>query len=174
MKKEIWKNIKNYEGLYQVSNIGRIKSFKRNESIMQPNDNGKGYLQVGLSKNGKRSYFKIHRLVAEAFIPNPYSKPEVNHIDGNKQNNTVENLEWCTTKENCQHRQKTGLGNIEAATKAKYKIVLKYDLKTGKILEEFESAKAAALSLGSNRSDNIARVCRGERNSFKGFGFKYK
>lgn len=174
MKKEIWKDIKGYEGLYQVSNIGRIKSFKRNESIMQPNDNGKGYLQVGLTKNGKRSYFKIHRLVAEVFIPNPDNKPEVNHIDGNKKNNTVENLEWCTTKENCQHRQKTGLGNIEAATKAKYKSVLKYDLKTGKILEEFESAKAAALSLQSNKSDNVARVCRGERNSFKGFGFKYK
>lgn len=97
---EIWKDIKSYEGLYRVSNKGRISNFKR---ILTPTDNGKGYLIIGLCKDGKRNNFYIHRLVAEAFIDNPENKPVVNHKDYNRANNNVNNLEWITQKDNINH-----------------------------------------------------------------------
>lgn len=183
---EEWKDIKDFEGLYKISNKGRIKALERKvigkfnsvrtikEQYLTPTDNGRGYMVVALYKNGKRYFKKVHRLVAEAFIPNPENKSEVNHIDGNKKNNYVENLEWVTTKENCRHRQDNNLGNIEAATIAKYKPVIKYDLNTGEELEEFPSAKSAAEAAGSNRSESVARVARGEKKSYKGYGYKYK
>ena len=94
---EIFKDIKGYEGLYQISNIGTIKSAR---GFLTPTDNGNGYLIVGLSKGGKRKNFYIHRLVAEAFIDNPNNKTVVNHKDYNKKNNNANNLEWLTQKEN--------------------------------------------------------------------------
>ncbi len=118
---EIWKDINEYEGLYQVSNFGRVKSLTReckhplggtrkvNERIMKPEKGKWGYLRVHLNKNGKGERHLIHRLVVRAFIPNPGNKPEVNHINGNKQNNHVDNLEWCTSKENIQHAIRLGL-----------------------------------------------------------------
>lgn len=103
--KEIWKDVVGYEGLYQISSFGRLKHFStRFGWNILKNTNKKGwYFNVVLrSKNGNRSV-KLHRLVAEAFIPNPENKREINHIDLNKQNNRVENLEWCSHKENIQH-----------------------------------------------------------------------
>lgn len=115
MKKEIWKDIKGYEDLYEVSNLGRVKSLEK--EIW----NGKGYYikkeyykkitfcapvpygQLNLNKNGKQKMHYIHRLVAQAFIPNPENKKEVNHKDGNKSNNLSENLEWVTRLENIEH-----------------------------------------------------------------------
>lgn len=112
--KEVWKDVKGYEGLYQVSSLGRVKSVRRYEytrwyggelkSIRQGR-----YLRTSLCKNGKLKTHNIHRLVAEAFIPNPKNKPEVNHIDGNKENNNVNNLEWVTRKENAIHAYNMGL-----------------------------------------------------------------
>lgn len=103
MDKEIWKDIKGYENLYQISNLGRVKSLpkyhKKNESIMKYTLRS-GYRTLVLRKNSKRKSKQIHRLVAEAFIPNPDNKYIVNHKDYNRQNNNVENLEWCTQKEN--------------------------------------------------------------------------
>lgn len=96
--KEIWKDIKGYEGLYQVSNLGNVKSLKTNKNLYYSNSNN-GYLRVGLFKN-KRKMFSIHRLVAENFIPNPNEYLVVNHKDFNQKNNKVDNLEWCTSKEN--------------------------------------------------------------------------
>lgn len=185
MKKEIWKDIKGFKNLYQISSFGRLKSLKRTvkgknnsirtikEKIITPTNNGKGYLVAALYKNGKRYFVKIHRLVAEAFIPNPKNKKEVNHKDGIKKHNYPSNLEWSTTKENCQHRQKTGLGNIKAATIAKYKPVIKYDLQTNNILSKYKSAKEASIKNGGYKSEQVACVCRGERKSYHGFGFKY-
>lgn len=104
--KEIWKDIKGYEGLYQVSNIGRVRIIvSRRRStvghIMKPWLK-RGYLKVGLVKDGVQHNHFIHRLVAETFIPNPLNKPQVNHIDEVKTNCSVENLEWVTNKENCE------------------------------------------------------------------------
>lgn len=113
MKNEIWKDVPNYEGLYQVSNYGRLKSLEKSvkfysgyakkkcerkypERIICKNHIANGYLQLELYKNGKAKKIKMHRLVAETFIPNPNNYPCVNHKDENKLNNCVDNLEWCT------------------------------------------------------------------------------
>jgi len=124
---EIWKDIFNYEGLYQVSNYGRVKSLartiiekcgKNNRSVkgrilklwdMKTRKTGKPYKSVSLSKNGKAAKFTVHRLVAEAFIENKENKPFINHKDGVKHNNKTSNLEWCTNIENIQHAIKTGI-----------------------------------------------------------------
>ena len=105
---EEWRDIKGYEGLYQVSNLGRVKSFKDNngncrEKILNYKPKKDGYIQVKLFKNGTYRIFKVHRLVAESFIPNPDNYPIINHKDENKTNNTVSNLEWCTQKYNINY-----------------------------------------------------------------------
>ena len=101
---EEWKSIKDYEGLYEVSNMGRVKSLNyRNSGIekkLKLNKSKQGYLRITLNKNGDRKTFQVHRLVAEAFIPNIDNKPEIDHIDTNKENNCVYNLRWVTGKEN--------------------------------------------------------------------------
>ncbi|KKN59958.1 hypothetical protein LCGC14_0537080 [marine sediment metagenome] len=116
---EIWKDIKGYEGHYQISNIGRIKSLKRGKNrILKTPPNSKGYLLVGLTKNGITETKRIQRLVAICFIPNPYNKPEVNHKNGIKIDNRTENLEWATRQENVIHAVKNGLSHA----KINYKI----------------------------------------------------
>lgn len=100
---ELWKDIEGYEGLYQVSNLGRVKSLKKGK-ILKQHDNGKGYMQVGLWKNNKGKCYYVHRLVSEAFVDNPENKPQINHKDKNKTNNCVYNLEWVTCKENQHHK----------------------------------------------------------------------
>ena len=121
MEKEIWKDIEGYVGLYQVSNLGRVRSLDRTivykegkkhfykGQILKQCRNKKGYLRVPLSTNDMRKTVIVHRLVATAFIPNPLSLPQVNHKDGNKANNSALNLEWVTGSENTQHAVKFGL-----------------------------------------------------------------
>lgn len=108
--KEIWKDVIGYEGLYQVSNLGNVMSLRSYggncQRLMSPVGNGTGYLMVGLSKNKKQKHFLIHRLVAEAFIHNPENLDFVNHKDENKENNIVENLEWCTKPYNSEYSLK--------------------------------------------------------------------
>ena len=105
---EIWKDIKGYEGEYLVSNTGKVKSIKKRfgtlnqETILKPATIWTGYLRVGLVKDKKPKSIFVHRLVAQAFIPNPENKPIINHINGDRTDNRVENLEWCTQKENCK------------------------------------------------------------------------
>ena len=100
---EIWKDIVGYEGLYQVSNFGRVKNVNKN-IIKKPTELSKGYLRIGLNKHGKAKKIYSHRLVAQAFIPNPNNLPCVNHKDCNPKNNCVDNLEWCTHKENNSYK----------------------------------------------------------------------
>jgi hypothetical protein len=107
---EIWKPISEYEGLYWVSNEGRVRSIRK---ILKPCNVAGGYLNVVLCVNNNKSRPRIHRLVAKAFIPNLNNKPDINHIDGNKLNNNVSNLEWCTKSENALHAYKTGLFNSQ-------------------------------------------------------------
>lgn len=114
---EEWRDIGGYEGLYQISNYGRVKSFARGTVIVRiPAISGDGYLYISTSKNGVHKNLKIHRLVAQAFVPNPEALPCVNHIDGNKLNNLPANLEWCTVAENNRHAIAAGL-NVRANRK---------------------------------------------------------
>lgn len=109
---EIWKDIKGYEGDYQISNLGRVKTLKKQvgrketEKIMTPTTTYQGYSRIVLRKNGKVRMFAVHRLVAEAFIPKVEGKPIVDHINGDRKDNKVENLRWCTFRENAQNTRK--------------------------------------------------------------------
>ena len=113
---EIWKDIQGYEGFYQISNFGRVKSLggicgtcKRKEKIRALHHTKDGYVKVRLLRNSNDKTYRVHRLVAEAFIPNPNGYDTVNHIDGNKDNNCVDNLEWCDRNKQMQHAYKLGL-----------------------------------------------------------------
>ena len=136
MPNEIWKDIKGYEGKYQISNLGNVKSVYRKvnhryrgkektrtiyEKILKKAVNRFGYEYVCLTDKSKGKKLKVHRLVAEAFIPNPLNKKTVNHIDGNKSNNCVDNLEWSTYLENQHHAIETGLWKPEFLRKPKRK-----------------------------------------------------
>lgn len=97
-----WKLIEGFDGIYSVSNYGEVRN-NRTGKLMKPSKNEKGYLHINLTKNGKRKAMRINRLVAQVFIPNPENKPQVNHIDFNRENNCVNNLEWVTAQENTQY-----------------------------------------------------------------------
>lgn len=105
---EIWKDIPGYEGLYQASNIGRIKNYNR-DSLLTPNENAKGYYHVTLHIDGKPKTFKWHRIIAIAFLQRHHSKPQINHKNGIKTDNRVENLEWCDHSYNQRHAYDKGL-----------------------------------------------------------------
>lgn len=172
MAKEIWKDIKDYEGLYQVSNLGNVKSLKfRNkmtiferERLLTPKNN-KGYLRVRLSKNNKQRTYSIHRLVANSFIPNNENKPCVNHINGNKKDNRPENLEWCSYSENEQHSRKV-LGKIPINRKK----VNKYDL-NGNFIAQYNSIAEASESIGRSYS-LISSCCN--KHIKKAYGYKWE
>lgn len=163
--KEVWKDIEGYEGLYQVSNLGRVHSLYKN-LILKGSEDSWGYLQVKLYKNGIKSNKKMHRLVAQAFIPNPENKPEVNHIDEDKTNNKLSNLEWSTAKENSNHGTRT-----ERMAKTRSIPILATNLKTGES-KEYYSTKECARQLGLDKS-NIAKVLKGRYKQTGGYTFKY-
>ena len=183
MRTEIWRtaivNGETWEN-YQVSNFGQILSLNYNRSgkskLLKLGKNTQGYLQVQLSKNGKRKTFRVNRLVAETFISNPDNLPEVNHKDEDKTNNSVENLEWVTKKENCNHgtrNERIGKTNskVQKNDPNKSKLVLQFTL-DGEFIREWESTRECGRN-GFEHS-NVAACCRGKRKSHKGFIFKYK
>ena len=176
---EIWEDVLDYEGLYKISNLGRVKSLKRNTThnrIMKLCLDRYGYLYVGLSKNGKVNYKKVHRLVAQAFIPNLNNKPQVNHIDGNKQNNCVDNLEWCDASYNQLHAVKLGLTHPwMKGKKGKNcifsKVVYQYSL-NGVFIKKWDAISDASRKLNIPTS-NIVRSCKNKTRTAGGYKWKY-
>ena len=165
---EEWTHINGYDNLYIISNMGRVKSFKRGDwKTLKPRKDTGGYLQVCLSKNGKLTTYRIHRLVALHFIPNPENKPEVNHIDENKENNAIWNLEWMTHKENINH------GTRNARTSKK---VSCYDIETGDFIKEFDSLTQACheFKKPSNHGCNIISCCKGKQKTAYGYRWSYE
>ena len=173
MVDEVWKDVQGYEGLYQVSNFGRIKSlervvkwFARNhwcerfdcEKILSQEKNTTGYKTIKLFKDGKKKKLNVHRLVAVAFIPNPEKKETVNHKDGDRTNNNVSNLEWATYSENNQHAYdvlgKVGIWTGKPTHNSRK--VLRVD--TGVV---FRSVRMAAKSIGVNQSSLCEALMRG-------------
>jgi hypothetical protein len=169
LNKEVWKDIKGFDGLYQVSNLGRIKSLRYGTNILKPFLTGKGYLTVDLCFKGKRKSVRVHRLVADAFIPNPTNKSQINHINGNKKDNSVKNLEWNTQSENINHAFKIGLNERSEEAGKKKKAV--YQIKHGIIINQFNSISEAERITNTPRQ-NIRKVINGKRYSANGYQWK--
>lgn len=169
---EIWLPIAGYEGIYEVSDLGRVRSLKFGKSkILIPGKTGCGYLFVILCKDSKGKCMTVHRLVASAFIPNPLNLPQVNHIDENKLNNNVTNLEWCTASYNNNYG--TRIRRLaEAIAKALSKPVQQLDKATGELLATFPSTVEAERITGIARS-SICKCCLRKRKSAGGFIWKY-
>lgn len=172
---EFWKDITGYEGLYQVSNIGRIKSlprkYSRGESIMNTPINHWGYKMVYLSKNKHKKFFSVHRLVALHFIDNPRNYKFVNHKDEDKTNNKATNLEWCTSKYNTNYG--TCIQRRVAKQKNKHgaKRVLQYTMNLELIKEYPSIMEATRVTSISPRA--ICACCRGYQKSAYGYKWKY-
>lgn len=167
---EIWKDIEGFEGKYQISSMGRVKSlnFKRTgkEKILKGRNNIKGYLQVSLYNERKKKNYSIHRLVAQTFIPNPNNLLEVNHINEDKTDNRVENLEYCDRKYNCNY----GTRNKKVAI-VKSIPILQFSL-DGELVRKWDSAEEASKELNIFRS-SIIECCKGRRKSAGGYRWKY-
>lgn len=196
MENEIWKDIKEYEGLYQVSNLGRVRALpiernfgnrKRKYPIrfLSPAVSKRGYMVVALSKNNKSYTCPIHRLVAQAFIPNPKNYPCIDHIDTNRLNNSIDNLRWCTYKGNSSnpltkiHQREATLelwkrGVFRNRENIHYRKVGQYT-KNGELIKIWDSIIEASLALGIERS-SISCVCLGtnpKRHTVGGFIWKH-
>ena len=160
--KEIWKDCKGYEGLYQVSNLGRVWNIKLQRYLKGSYDKD-GYIKVYLTaKNGKCKTERVHRLVALAFLSNPKGLPQVNHIDENKENNCVDNLEWTSIKDNANH----GTRN-KRISKANSVPVYCFELD-----KTFYGAREAERELGINHS-SISKACRGKQKTAGGYLWEY-
>lgn len=161
--KEIWKDIPEYEGLYQVSIFGKVRSlygwngtnYYRRNKILKP-EIIKGYLRVSLFKKNKCKKFMIHRLVAEAFLPNVNNLPYINHKDENTKNNKVFNLEWCTHDYNVRYSQS--------------KKILQYDLQ-GNFVKEWNAVNDI---VRETKITHVCDCCKGKRNHAGGYIWKYK
>ena len=153
---EIWRDVEGYEGLYQVSDKRRVKSLNYNrtgkEGILNPRENSRGYLHVILCKDGKHKNYLVHRLAAQAFIPNPENLPEVNHIDENPSNNYLDNLEWCSSKYNCNF----GTRNKRVSKSNSISVMC---VETGEV---FSSTKEAQEKTGIN-AKNIGKCARQDK-----------
>ena len=162
---EIWKDVSEYEGFYQVSNKGNVYSVERKDSqgqrrggrILKPKYSRGGYLMVHLYKNGKMKAKSVHRLVAETFLPNPNGLPQVNHRDEVKDNNKVGNLEWCDSKYNINYGTL-----LERSAQAQSKKVRAVNVKTGEVLT-FNSTREAGRK--DYDQSSVAKACKGVYNA---------
>lgn len=161
--KEIWKDIQGYEGLYQVSNLGRVKSLK-NRKILSP-DISLGYERVTLFLDGKKSRFLVHRLVAQSFIPNPQNHRFINHKDENRSNNRMTNLEWCDASYNINY----GHRNKKLSQKSNHVIQCELD---GTFIAEYASVPVAAKILNLKCS-TLYQCCNNNVTSAYGYFWKY-
>ena len=172
---EIWKDIPEYEELYEISNLGRVKSKTRKtkfgrgwkvyeSQILKPQEDKDGYFRIALSKDGKKRRFFIHRLVMMSFVDNSLNLPVVNHIDGNKQNNKLNNLEWVTRSENDLHAFRIGLRVPSSG--GTDKTVEKIDPLTGEVVDTFQSITLASKSVGST-VQLISMACNGKVKKLK-------
>lgn len=188
---EIWVDIKGYEGLYQVSNLGRVKSLERTvkhssggdkivkERILKGSCNNNGYVIISLNKNGNKKSFAIHNLVAKAFIPNEDNKPYVDHIDTNKTNNKVDNLRWVTEKENSNNeltrkhisKNRKGKGILYGIDNPKSKKVVQLT-KDYNIVKIWNCINEAEREEGYLHSD-IIKCCNKKRKTHKGYIWMY-
>ena len=180
-EKEVWKDVQGYEGKYQVSNFGRIKSLERKEfmarnncyrvrkeKVLKPDIDKQGYEKVCLYKNGKGKNIFVHRLVAIAFIKNPNNHPIINHIDEVPLNNLATNLEWCTHSYNSTYR-----GAKERQVKNILKKIQSTNVKTGEVKTYRSASDAERESNGHFRRKSISRVCTGERPIHKGHRWEF-
>lgn len=170
---EFWKDIKGYEGVYRVSNLGRVKSLdridssgkKRSGRMMKPGYVGKGYLQIQLHINGKPKHFRVNRLVAQAFLPNTDNKPQVNHIDEDKTNNRIDNLEWTTSTENINFGSRNS--KVAKANSKPIKVIYRDNT-----YELWDSATEFAKEFGISQG-YINDVLRGRHETAYGMRFVY-
>lgn len=168
--KEIWKDVRGFEGLYKISSAGRVWSVPRKDGLgrnvggklLKARTNNRGYWVVRLYQNGIERGFYLHRLVAIAFIDNPKGLKEINHMDENKRNNKVSNLEWCTRQYN---------NTYGSMTIKKQKKVKQYSLNR-RFIAEHESISKAHKTTGASVT-HIGAVCRGERKSCGGYKWEY-
>ena len=170
MKKELWRPVVGFEGLYDVSNLGRVRSLNYNKTgrckLLKLTKNGSGYLNVHLSKDGKAKIFLVHRLVAKTFIPNPNNLPFVNHKDENPLNNCVENLEWCTLEYNFAYGTA-----IKRRAEKRSKAVLQFT-RDGEFVREWSSATECGRNGFCQK--HVSACCNGYRHTHNGFVWKFK
>ena len=176
---EIWKDIVGYEGLYQISNLGNVRSLNYNHTgkvgILKGGYNPAGYRIVLFNTADKgKNYFTIHRLVAQTFIPNPENKPCIDHINGDRSDNRVENLRWVTQEENQNFPlAKKNKSQSQINDSKKSKTVLQLDINTGEVINEFPSGKEVERQLGLDQA-HISACCNGKARSAGGYIWKYK
>lgn len=175
---EIWKDVTGYEGIYQVSNYSRVKKIgyiktTKVEHIKKQTVGKTGYYVISIWKKNKSRVVKVHRLIAEAFIENPLNKPFINHIDCNKLNNDISNLEWCTHKENMMHAKNN---NLMYSPKGTGNNILMLDKKTNEVLKVFNSISDAVEYLNVKESASIYNAIhkRCKRIGAYGYAWKYE
>ena len=171
---EHWKAIAGYEEIYEVSDLGRVRSLKFwKEKILKPQKDKGGYLHVGLSKDGQIKHTYVHRLVAEAFIPNPQGLETVNHKDEDKTNNSVANLEWMSNKDNLNYGTRNKrVSEARLNHPAFSKKVQMFDKSTGELLATFPSIHEAERVTGIAQS-HISSCCLGKLKSAGGYKWRY-